>query len=58
LMSLLLTAIKSTACWTSQVEETEFFETNKENINSLGQNKACNSAKKSSDMLKINNKQQ
>ncbi|CAG8741246.1 11036_t:CDS:1, partial [Cetraspora pellucida] len=41
-----------TACWASQVEETEFFETNKKNINSLGQNEARNSTKKSSDMPK------
>ncbi|CAG8740065.1 338_t:CDS:1, partial [Cetraspora pellucida] len=33
-------AIESTVCWASQVNKTEFFETNQENINFLDQNEA------------------
>ncbi|CAG8782971.1 5557_t:CDS:2, partial [Cetraspora pellucida] len=42
----------------SQVEENEFLETNKENISFLDQNEACNSAKKLTNLLQVNNKQQ
>ncbi|CAG8811175.1 10948_t:CDS:1, partial [Cetraspora pellucida] len=51
-------AIEGTACWASQVEENEFLKTNKENISFLDQNKACNSAKISTNLLQVNNKQQ
>ncbi|CAG8826811.1 16442_t:CDS:2, partial [Cetraspora pellucida] len=52
------TSTEGTACWASQVEENEFLETNKKNISFLNQNEARNSAKKSTNLLQVNNKQQ
>ncbi|CAG8672674.1 14739_t:CDS:1, partial [Cetraspora pellucida] len=51
-------AIEGTACWASQVEENELFETNKENISFSVQNETRTNTKKPTNTLQINVKQQ
>ncbi|CAG8772746.1 9773_t:CDS:1, partial [Cetraspora pellucida] len=43
-----------TACWASQVEKNELFETNKENISFSAQNETHTNIKKSTNTLQTN----